>query len=164
MKRYPLFPGLLLLASLLAACGGGAASPPAASLTKTVPVSTPTPTREVITSPIVGSYNTTITRQDIASLQSSSLFIGPYTVSFNDDGTFDLRSFGLNAGEDTGRYQVSQGELSLTDSICAEQYNAPTGTYSWVLKGNTLILQAKEDGCPDRKIPLIAHPLLKQGS
>ena len=164
MKRHPLFLGILLLASLLAACGGGAASPPVSSPTKTGAVSTPTPTREVITSPIVGSYSTTITKQDIASMQSSILFIGPYTMSFNDDGTFDLRSFGPNGGSDTGRYQVSQGELSLTDSICADQYNAPTGTYSWVLKGNTLILRAKEDGCPDRKIPLITHPLLRQGS
>jgi hypothetical protein len=164
MKRHPLFLGILLLVSLLAACGGGAASPPASSPTKTVSLSTPTPTREVITSPIVGSYSTTITKQDIASMQSSSLFIAPYTVSFNEDGTFDLRSFGPNSGDDTGRYQVSQGELSLTDSICADQYNAPTGMYSWVLRGNTLILHTKEDGCPDRKIPLIAHPLHRQST
>src|SRR5579872_1542593 len=143
MKRHSVFLGILLLVSLLAACSGGAASPPVSSPTKTVPVSTRTPTREVITSPIVGSYSTTITKQDIASMQSSILFIGPYTMSFNDDGTFDLRSFGPNGGSDTGRYQVSQDELSLTDSICADQYNAPTGTYSWVLKGNTLILRAK---------------------
>ena len=153
MKRHPVFLGILLLASLLAACGGGAASPPASSPTKTVPVSTPTPTREVITSPIVGSYSTTITKQDIASLHSSNLDIGDYTVSFNDNGTFNVRQFGPNGGTVTGPYQVSQGELSLTGFNVSVQYNAPTGTYSWVLRGNMLILHAKEDGCPDRKIP-----------
>jgi len=164
MNRHQLFLGILLLVSLLAACGGGAVSPPASSPTKTVPLSTPTPTREVITSPIVGSYSTTITKQDIASMHASNLDIGDYTVSFNDNGTFNVKQFGPNGGTATGPYQVSQGELSLTDSMCASAWNAPTGTYSWVLKGNMLILQAKDDGCLDRKIALVAHPLLRQGS
>ena len=165
MKRSPLLPGVLLLVSLLAACGGGAAATPASSPTKTVPVSTPTPTREVITSPIVGIYNTTITKQDIASMHTSSLAIGDYTWSFNDNGTYSWTFNGPNGGSDSGPYQVSQGALSITDSsYCADQWHAPTGTYSWVLKGNMLILQAKDDGCLDRKIVLTTHPLLRQGS
>ena len=165
MKRTPLLLGVLLLVSLLAACGGGAASTPAASPTKAVPVSTPTPTREVIASPIVGTYSTTITKQDAASMHASSLDIGLHTWSFNDDGTFSWREFGPNGGTSTGRYQVSQAALSVTDSsYCANAFNAPTGTYSWVLKGNMLILQVKDDACLDRQFVLTAHPLLRQGS
>jgi hypothetical protein len=165
MKRQPLLLGVLLLVSLLAACGGGTASTPASSPTKTVPVSTPTPTRVVITSPIVGTYSTTITNQDVASMHASSLDIGLHTWSFNDDGTYSWRESGPNGGTNTGRYQVSQGALSITDSAyCADQFNAPTGTYNWVLKGNMLILQSKDDACLDRKIVLMAHPLLRQGS
>jgi hypothetical protein len=165
MKRPPLLLGVLLLVSLLAACGGSAASAPASSPTKTVPVSTPTPTREVITSPIVGIYSTTITKQDIASMHASTLDIGDHMWSFNDNSTYSWQQFGPNGGTDRGTYQVSQGALSITDSsYCADQWNAPTGTYSWVLKGNMLILQAKDDGCLDRKIVLTTHPLLRQGS
>jgi hypothetical protein len=166
MKRPPLFFGVLLLVSLLAACGGGAASTPASSPTKTVPVSTLTPTREVITSPIVGTYSTTITKQDIASMPDRSFDIGPYTWSFNDNGTTNWTQHGPNGqGTETAQYQVSKGTLSVTDSsYCASEFNAPGGMYSWVLKGNMLILQAKDDGCWDRKIVLTAHPLLRQGS
>ena len=165
MKRSPLLLGVLLLVSLLAACGGGAASTPAPSPTKTVSVSTPTPTREVITSPIVGIYSTTITKQDIASMHASTLDIGDHMWSFNGNSTYSWQQFGPNGGIDRGTYQVSQGALSITDSsYCADQWNAPTGTYSWVLKGNMLILQAKDDGCLNRKIILTAHPLLRQGS
>jgi len=167
MKSSPLLLGVLLLVSLLAACGGGAASPPASSPTKTVPVSTPTPTREVITSPIVGSYSTTITKQDIASMPDRKIDVGTYMVSFIDDGSFSVTEFGPNSGSEDGSYQVSQGVLTIMDatySSCADQWHAPTGTYSWVLKGNMLILQAKDDGCLDRKILLTAHPLLRQGS
>jgi hypothetical protein len=164
MKRLPLLLGVLLLVSLLAACGGGAASTPAASPTQTVPLSTPTPTLEVITSPIVGTYSTTITQQDIASMHASRLDIGPHTWSFSGNGTYIWVQIGPNGGSDTGSYQVSQGALSITDpSWCADQFNAPMGTYSWVLKGHMLILQAKDDGCLDRKIVLTAHPLLRQG-
>ena len=165
MKRRTLLLGVLLLVSLLAACGSGAASTPASSPTKTAPVSTPTPTREVITSPIVGTYGTTITKQDIASMPGRSFDIGPYTWSFNDNGTTRWAQFGPNGGgPETAQYQVSQGTLTLRDSTyCATQFNAPGATYSWVLKGNMLILQAKDDGCWDRKITLTAHPLLRQG-
>lgn len=166
MKRPPLLLGVLLLVSLLAACGSSAASTPASSPTKTVPVSTPTPTREVITSPIVGTYSTTITKQDIASMPDRRFDIGPYTWSFNDNGTYSWAQFGPNGGSpETGPYQVLQGTLSIMgSSYCASEFNAPGGTYSWVLKGNMLILQAKDDGCWDRKISLTAHPLLRQGS
>ena len=164
MKRPPLLLSVLLLVSLLAACGGGAASTPTSSPTKTVPVSTPTPTREVISSPIVGTYDTTITKKDVASMPGRSFDIGPYTWSFNDNGTTSWTQYGPNAGSENGQYQVSQGALSLTDPYCNSAWSAPTGTYSWVLKGNLLILQAKDDGCWDRKIVLTAHPLLRQGS
>ena len=168
MKKLPTFLGVLLLVSLLSACGNGAASTPASSLTKTVPVSTPTPTREVTTSPIVGTYIATVTKQDVAKMPDRSVNIGTHQWIFYDNGGY-IWSFngpnnngnGVNA---TGQYQVSQGELSLTDSVCASLWNAPTGTYSWMLKGNLLILQAKDDQCLDRKLVLTAHPLVRQSS
>ena len=100
-------------------------------------------------------------------MHTSSLVIGAYTWSFNDNGTYSWTFNGPNGGSDSGPYQVSQGVLTIMDttmSYCADQWHAPTGTYSWVLKGNMLILQAKDDGCLDRKIVLTAHPLLRQGS
>jgi hypothetical protein len=168
MKRPPLLFGVLLLVSLLTACSSGAAATPASSPTKTVPVIAPTPTRELITSPIVGTYSATITKQDVAKMPDRSINLGTHKWSFNDNGTYNWIFNGPNTNgngvDATGQYQVSQGELSLTDPVCASVWNAPMGTYSWVLNGNMLILQAKDDGCLDRQFVLTTHPLLRQGS
>lgn len=164
LKRPSLFLGAFLLVSLLAACGNGAASPVVSSPTQTTAASTPNPTAEVKSSPIVGAYLTTITQQDIARMPDRAINLGTHMWMFNSNGTYNWIVHGPNAISDTGHYQLSQGELTLTDSFCDSLWNAPTGTYSWVLKGNQLILQAKNDGCLDRKFVLTTHPLIKQGS
>jgi hypothetical protein len=159
LKRASLFLGVFLLVSLLAACGNAASSP-----TQTAAASTPTPTQEVKSSPIVGTYLTTITQQDIARMPDRAINLGTHTWLFNSDGTYNWIVHGQNAINDSGHYQLSQGELTLTDSFCDSLWSAPTGTYSWTLKGNQLILQAKNDGCLDRKFVLTSHPLIRQRS
>jgi hypothetical protein len=165
MKKLPVFLGVLLLVSLLSACGNGAAFTPASAPTQTVLASTPTLTHDVITSPVVGIYSLTITRQDIASMPARSFNRGTYTIIFRDDSTYMMIKNGSNGDIIFGYYLVLPGELSLTDlRECGGLWNAPTGTYSWMLKGNMLILQAIDDGCLDRQFVLESHPLLRQGS
>lgn len=164
VKKLPVIFGLLLV-SLLAACGTGAATMPASSPTQTLPASSPTLAHDVITSPIVGIYRMTITRQDIASMPTRSGDRGTYTIIFRDDSTYVLTKNGPGGTIVFGYYLVSQGEVSLTDTrSCGSLWNAPTGTYSWALRGNMLILQAQDEGCLDRQFVLESHPLLRQGA
>lgn len=170
MKRHLLLLVVLLLACLLVACSNGATVTSTTSSTKTVVVSTPTPTQEVITSPIVGTYTITITQKDVAAKPDLASDLGTHTWILKGDGTYfwklrtppnsTLGSFNID-----GSYQVAQGEVSMKDALCANYLNAPgAGTYMWQIKGNDLLLQVKSDDCVDRKLVLTAHPLVKQGS
>lgn len=171
LKSYSFFLAFLLLMSLLAACGNGSATAqPVSSPTKTVSVSTPLPTKEVITSPIVGTYTITITQKDVAANPDLASDLGTHTWVLKDDGTYfwklhtpansNLGSFNID-----GTYQIAQDEVSMKDALCANYLNAPgAGTYTWQRKGNTLILQVKSDDCVDRKLVLTMHPLVKQSS
>jgi hypothetical protein len=67
-KRILIELGIVLLTSLVVACSGNSVSPPATSATPAIYVLTP-PAR--VSSPLVGSYKTTITKQDGLFLISS---------------------------------------------------------------------------------------------
>jgi len=157
------FVGLLILIPfVLVGCGGNqTTSSPTPTAT---PTPTPTPTSVVITSPIVGTYTVTITQQDVASMPDLAVAVGHWTLTLRNDGVHVFS----NADDGDlvhGTYQVSPGQVSFTDlMVCAESYgsDAATGTYSWTLQGKTLILRAKVDSCPNRKLVLTTHPWVKQ--
>jgi len=162
MKKMVFLLCVLLLTGLLAACGG-TASTPAAPPTKTTTVSTPTPKTEVITSPIVGTYTTTITQADVASMPDLKSNVGDWTITLRNDGTYTATLKGgpsLNA-----QYNVTQDQVMFSNAAVCVQYFGPdaaTGTYAWTLNGKQLIMKAIQDKCSFRKLVHTAHPWIKQ--
>ena len=168
---------LFLLMSLLAACSGATSSP--ASGVRIHP--TATPTSDMIHSPLVGIYVTTITPKDVAghlefydpaAPSSTSMYLpGLWVLTFRTDGIWIAQgSTDLNNQYiGTGHYQVTPSQVTfVTDARCLEYYvpyygsQAQSATYTWRIRGKTLVLQAAQDPCAPRKIVLSSHPWTSQ--
>jgi hypothetical protein len=166
---------LFLLISLLVACSGATSS----SGVRIHP--TATPTSIMMNSPLIGTYVTTITRKDVAghlefydpsSPSSTSMYLpGLWVLTFRNDGIWIAQgSTDLNNQYiGTGHYQVTPSQVTLvTDARCLEYYvpyygsQAQSATYTWRIRGKTLVLQTAQDLCAPRKIVLSSHPWTSQ--
>jgi len=166
---------LFLVMSLLAACSG-ATSPSGLRIHPTA-----TPTSVMIHSPLVGTYVTTITPKDVAghlefynpsSPSSTPINLpGLWVLTFRNDGIWIAQgSTELNNQYiGTGHYRVTPSQVTLvTDARCLEYYvpydgpQAQSATYTWRIRGKTLVLQTAQDFCAPRKIVLSSHPWMAQ--
>ena len=172
LKHTGLFFGLLLVI-VLAGCQQAAPLPASVQATAT-PV-TPTPD---ISSPLIGTYTTTITGQDIVDHPEldtgdqkgnagGMALRGIWTLIYRSDGIWiaqDNNEYGRQY-IGTGHFSVSDHQVMLlTDSKCLEYYvpyygvGAQFATYTWQLNGTTLTLRTASDLCTPRHIVLASHP------
>jgi hypothetical protein len=163
---------LVLLLFVLEACQQ--AAPSVGSVQATVVLTTPPP---AISSPLIGTYTTIITSQDLAGhpeLDTSDMrenaggmdLPGTWTLTYRSDAVWlaqDNRGWGRQY-IGTGFYRITQNQVTLlTDSKCLEYYvpyygpEAQSATYRWQLSGTTLVLQTANDFCLPRKIVLTSH-------
>jgi hypothetical protein len=151
---------LVLLPVVLVACQQVA--PAASSVPATVVPTLPTPTPN-ISSPLIGTYITTITSHDVAGhpeLDTGSQkenaggmsLPGMWYLTYRSDGIW-IAQGSAEWGRQyigTGVYKITQNQVTLlTDSKCLEYYvpyfgpGAQSATYSWQLSGKTLLLQTE---------------------
>ncbi len=163
---------LVLLMFVLIACQQ--ATPSVGSVQATVVPTTPPP---AISSPLIGTYTTIITSQDVAGhpeLDTSDMrenaggmdLPGTWALTYRSDAVWlaqDNHGWGRQY-IGTGFYRITQNQVTLlTDSKCLEYYvplygpEAQSATYSWQLSGTTLVLQTANDFCLPRKIVLTSH-------
>lgn len=160
--------------SLLAACGNTPTTPPQSNH-PAIWVHTPPPHTN---SALVGTYTTTITKQDGIALLSlpavtfkddaGTLGLGLWIIQFRNDGYFTAES-SYNNGPDVyvgfGQYVVTGNTLTVSDAKCWE-FDGPRGQtamYMWLLQGQKLILQVVgQDLCGTRKGLFTSHPLIRQ--
>ncbi len=164
---------LVLLVVVLAACTQ--AAPSGGPVRSTLAPATPTPH---ISSPLIGTYTTTITSRDVAGHpELDTGFMKENAGGMALRGTWILiyRSDGIWIAQDsaewgrqyigTGVYSISGNQVTLlTDSKCLEYYvplygtDAQSATYTWQLSGKTLVLRTARDLCLPREIVLASHP------
>ena len=168
---------LILLVVVLGACQQ--AAPPTAPVQVTV---VPTPPTSAISSPLIGTYTTVITSQDVAGhpeLDTGAqkenaggmALPGTWVLTYRSDGIWlaqDNQEWGRQY-IGTGVYSITHNQVTLlTDSKCLEYYvpyygpEAQSATYSWQLHGKVLVLQTGKDLCLPRKIVLSSHPWTRQ--
>ncbi len=162
---------LVLLASLVG-CSYTTTSP-ALSANQVTPVNTPT--TAPISSPLVGTYTTTITRQDLIPLYGPNpvLFFtaapGSWTLVYRSDGYYTVETNNHPNGVSyvgQGPYTLTANRLTMKDGPCLELYGhkGQIGTDTWSLQGTKLVIKALQDFCPPRRLVLTSHPWLMQTS
>jgi hypothetical protein len=165
------------LIGLLAACNGQGFS---ASSQPATPVAlTRTPQRQPLL-PLIGTYTTTLTPDDVAAFTSGASFTlttkgykvalaaSMWVLRFSTDGSLTALS-GQYAPAATyvilGQYTVIQQRLKVTlDAKCSEFYgpDATIALYTWHLQGQRITFTlAGQDRCPARELLLTRHPWLK---
>ena len=161
--------------SLVVACSGNTVSPPSRSAAPALFVHTP-PAH--VTSPLVGTYTTTITEQDgifmvIAPAMTTkgnegTVALGTWLIEFDSDGYYTALGNNSSTSEQyvgLGQYTVTANQLMVSDAKCWE-FNGPkarTAMYSWTLEGRMLKLKVVGgDLCPAGKLLFTSHPLVKQ--
>jgi hypothetical protein len=165
--------GILFLV-ILVGCDNGTTSP---NNTATIPHGVWTPPARV-DSPLVGSYTTTITKQDgtfmgdapavIIPSSVGSVALGDWVIEFRNDGYFTAQGPNSNSSAQyagMGQYKVTDNLLTISDSKCWEfnGIQARTATYKWILYGQQLLLkEAEPDLCGARKLLFTSHSLMKQ--
>lgn len=172
MKKVLWLLCLIVLVNLLQACGN--TTLPAARTAIPAP-SLRTPTSQPISSPLTGTYITTITNKDLAShpdlMQQQGPggmdFLGTWTLRLNRNGNWTALNGDYISGRQyigSGLYRATSTQLIvLTDSKCLEFYglifspDAQTSTYKWTIAGQTLTLKTEEDQCAARKLIFTSH-------
>ena len=135
MNRRSCLLTLVLLISFLAACSSTTSLPTTSTPTPGV-TATSTPTSQPVSTPLIGTYTTMITRKDIASvdlarnaLSGSDVQPGAWVLTFRDDEFYQ-----------DGR----------------------TGIYSWSLQRDMLTLKPVFDLCTARILVMAIHPWKRQ--
>lgn len=172
MRRRLYLLALALLASLLTSCESPTSHPVAYTPTSTS-TATSTPTGAIVSSPLIGTYTTTITQKDINAvdltrnaLTGSDVQPGSWLLTFRNDGYYT--AFGGNyplgiSYIGAGPYIVAQNKLTLVDGKCEEFYSeGRIGVYSWSLKGKWLLLKMIADTCTARVLVMTSHPWQRQ--
>ncbi len=176
MKKALIALSIMLLMSTLAACGTETTAQAVPHPTPTrAPTATPTP----IISPLLGTFTTTLTKQDLAghpeymNTQGVAMdLLGTWQLQFESNGYFVAINGLYYAGTQyvgTGRYTVTQNQLTITkDPKCYEFYGyqygeqAEVDTYTWTLQGDTLTLKTAQDFCAARFKVFTTHPWHRQ--
>src|SRR6266571_3021653 len=158
-------------------CGGTTA--PAASSATPAP-SLSTPTSQPISSPLAGTYTTTITSNDLAShpdlMQQQGPdgmdLLGTWILKFKGNSNWTALNGDYISGRQyigSGLYKVTSTQLIVvTDSKCLEFYgslfgpDAQTSTYQWTIEGQTFTLKTEQDLCAARKLIFTSHPWQRQ--
>jgi len=166
--------GFMVLSCLVVACGGNAVAPPVRSATTALFVQTQ-PAH--VNSPLVGSFTTTITKQDGLVMVTSpavtvpgsdgTVAVGSWLIEFGPDGYYTALGDNSNSPFQyvcLGQYTVTGNQLTVSDAKCCE-FNGPaarTATYSWTLEGNVLTLKVVgRDLCSARRLLFTSHALKK---
>jgi hypothetical protein len=108
---------------------------------------------------ITGVFTVSIGQRDLPpGLPGSAALLGLWTISFNDDGTYEVarRDVGAVGG---GSYSTDGDTLTFADWQgligCGGPAAAdPPATYSWDRTGDTLELVMIEDPCAERRVLL----------
>jgi hypothetical protein len=177
MPKKSHFLSLILLTVVLVACQQ------VIPTNRSVPVTAvPTSPAQNISSPLIGTYTTTITSRDVTGhpeLDTGSqkgnaggmALPGTWTLTYRSDSIW-IAQADAEWGRQyigTGHYSITRNQVTfLTDSKCLEYYvpyygpGAQSAIYSWQLRGETLVLQTANDLCLPRKIVLASHPWTRQ--
>lgn len=110
-----------------------------------------------------GTYRTNIVAADLRPDTPNDLFVGSWTLTLGEDGTFTTWRNGQIMA--TGQYRVLQNNLLLTDlagkAACLSASQS-TGTYSVTQNGILMLLTAVDDRCAGRRFVLTVHAMTKE--
>jgi hypothetical protein len=179
MKKLLTLLCIIVLTSALGACGNDSPAAPARTVRTPTPVNILAATPTVVSSPLLGTYTTTIVMHDVASVPYFTTgnngnvggmdLLGEWTLNFKSDGYFLAFNGLYYSGEQyigTGTYAVTGNRLTFTkDAKCWEFYglDANQATYTWALRGNTtLTFHTASDLCAARLVVLTSHPWQRQ--
>lgn len=112
---------------------------------------------------ITGVFTVSIGRNDLPTgLPGQAALLGLWTVTFNADGTYAVARQDVGTVVD-GTFEIDGDQVTFNDwqgllGCGGPTASDPSATYRWDRNGETLDLEAIDDGCADRRVLLTTRP------
>lgn len=115
--------------------------------------------------PLSGAYSADIEAADVKHVKGvpADAFLGKWTLTFNDDGTYSVQQNGVEHVK--GTFSVKGETLTLVDRsgdyACMDEDTPAVGEYR-VKRGDTTIAltKVKDESCPGRAAALTLKPYI----
>jgi hypothetical protein len=113
--------------------------------------------------PLSGAYSADIEVADVKNVKGvpADAFLGKWTLTFNDDGTYSVQQNGVEHVK--GTFSVKGETLTLVDRsgdyACMDEDTPAVGEYRVQRSGKTITLtKVKDETCPGRAAALTLKP------